>query len=117
VIEVLLADNPQLQEFFGTAGGDLLVEGFLGTVLLLLSLLATGYAVTAALRLPGEEGAGRAEPLLATALKWRRARGSVGLTLGRFGGGLVEGAAGRRMGVGGSSSCGGVGLAGAVFRQ
>ena len=75
-VEEFLAENPQLQEFFGAGENGALVDAFLGTVMLLLGLLATGFATSAALRSRSEEGHGRAEPLLATALSRRRWAGS-----------------------------------------
>ncbi len=67
-VEGFLADNPQLQEFFGAAGEAAVLDAFLATVLLLLGLLAGGYTLTVTLRSDRDERAGLAEPLLATAL-------------------------------------------------
>jgi ABC-2 type transport system permease protein len=87
-VERFLADSPELAEFFGATEDGAMVEAFLGVVTALLSLLATVYAVTAVLRLRNEEGAGRAEPLLATAIsRWRWAAGHLGIALG--GGALI----------------------------
>lgn len=82
-VEIFLDEAPELQEFFGAAGNGALVEAFLSTVMLLLSLLATGYALAVALRLRSEESAGRAEPLLATAItRWRWASGHLAVAMG-----------------------------------
>ncbi len=67
-VEGFLADNPQLQEFFGAAGDATVVDAFLAMVLLLLGLLAGGYTLTVTLRSHRDEQAGLAEPLLATPL-------------------------------------------------
>lgn len=82
-VETFLDENPQLQDFFGAEEGTALVGAFLSTVMLLLALLTTGYAVAAALRLRTEETAGRAEPLLATAVtRGRWARGHLAVVMG-----------------------------------
>jgi ABC-2 type transport system permease protein len=49
-----------------------LVDAFYATAALMLGLLASGYAISSALRPRGEEDAGRVEALLATALPRRR---------------------------------------------
>lgn len=49
-----------------------LVDAFLASVLLLLGIVAGGFAVQSTLRAHGEEAAGRAEPLLAAALSRTR---------------------------------------------
>ncbi len=86
-VENFLADNPQLQEFFGAGGDRALLDAFLGTVLLLLALLASGFAVTAALQLRTQEVEGLAEPLLATALS--RPRWAAGDLVVALGGGSL----------------------------
>ncbi|WP_020580181.1 ABC transporter permease [Actinopolymorpha alba] len=70
----MVEDNPQLQEIFARMGGrggliDLYLAGIMG----ILGLIASAYAIQAALRLRSEEANLRAEPLLATAvgrLRW-----------------------------------------------
>ncbi|MCC5954107.1 MAG: hypothetical protein JJU45_18575 [Acidimicrobiia bacterium] len=75
------ADNPQLQEFFGT-DDSLIVEAFLSTVVLLLALLATACAITAVLSMRREENDGQAEPVLATAVsRTRWATGHLAVAL------------------------------------
>ena len=72
-VEAFLEEAPQLHDVFGADGVGALLDAFLSTVMLLLALLATGYAISAALRPRGEEAAGRAEPLLVTGtsrLRW-----------------------------------------------
>jgi ABC-2 type transport system permease protein len=74
--------NEDFGEMITTLGGDP-VDGFLGTMLMLLALLAGGFTVSSVLRLPSEETAGRAEPLLATGLSRRRwAAGGLAVTAG-----------------------------------
>lgn len=53
-------------------GGGGLVDGFYAVAIVLLALLATGFAISSALRPRGEEDDGRLESLLATGLSRRR---------------------------------------------
>ncbi|MFG2007436.1 ABC transporter permease, partial [Spirillospora sp. NPDC048911] len=71
-VEDLVGDNENLREVIARTGGASLTDAFLATEVLLVALIATGYAVQAALRVRGEETALRAEPLLATPLSRRR---------------------------------------------
>lgn len=71
-IEEFAADNEQVQDIIAAAEGGTLLESFLGTMTLMLALLATGCAIQSIMRLRGEEVAGRAEPLLATSLSRTR---------------------------------------------
>ncbi|MEV2268298.1 ABC transporter permease [Nonomuraea africana] len=102
-ITALVTDNPQIAELLARLGGDegTLVDTFFATELGLLGLVAGGYAVNATLRLRAEEQAGRAEPVLATAVpRWRWAAGHLALALagttlilaaGGLGAGLAHG--------------------------
>lgn len=65
-IEEFVSDNSTLQDMLGDA--DTLIDGFMAIVVLMMALLATAYGLTAVLRLRSEETAGRAEPVLATAV-------------------------------------------------
>ena len=64
-MEGIVAESEDLQEWVSTYGADP-TEAFLSLTLLLLSLAAAGCAIASALRIIGEESAGRAEPILAT---------------------------------------------------
>ncbi len=75
-VEAFLDGAPELHGVFGADGAGALLDAFLSTVMLLLALLATGYAISAALRPRSEEVAGRAEPLLATGISRLRWAGS-----------------------------------------
>jgi len=70
----MVADNSNLEDIFTRMGGRTgIVDAYLVSVLSILGLLAAGYAIQATLRLRAEETAGRAEPVLATAvgrLQW-----------------------------------------------
>jgi ABC-2 type transport system permease protein len=69
--EAMMGDNPELQSFLAQVGGASIVDAFLSTALLLLALIASGFAVAAALRPRAEEMAGRAESILtAGASRW-----------------------------------------------
>jgi ABC-2 type transport system permease protein len=70
-VESLVGDSHTTQDLFVQAGGDL-VRGFYATAILMLALLACGFAISSALRPRGEEDGGRIEALLATALGRRQ---------------------------------------------
>jgi ABC-2 type transport system permease protein len=96
-IDTFLEQNPQLVDIFG-AGGDRLLDAFLATVMLLIALSATGFALQATHRLHLEESEGRAEPLLATSLS--RVRWAMShLALSLVGGSVVVCAGGLGLGV------------------
>ncbi len=67
-VEDLVGDNDALREVIARAGGASLTDSYLSTSLLMMALIATGYAVQSALRPRGEETGLRAEPVLATRL-------------------------------------------------
>jgi ABC-2 type transport system permease protein len=93
-IEAFLAENPRLEDILAGADGGL-VDAFLATVVRIIALLATGYALSAALRLRSEETEGRAEPLLATPLpRTRWVAGHLWVALGGSTAVLLAGAAG-----------------------
>jgi len=66
----LVGDSETSQDLFLQGSSDL-VDGFYATSLLMLSLIACGFAISSALRPRGEEEGGRLESLLATALRRR----------------------------------------------
>jgi ABC-2 type transport system permease protein len=71
----MVADIPQLAKAVG-ASGDL-DDSFAAASAMYFALCAAGFAVASVLRLRGEESAGRAELVLATALDRRRLLGSA----------------------------------------
>ncbi len=80
-MRTMLESNPAIAELFAVSGGDP-VETFLATGFALLAVVAGAFAVSSALRLHAEEGAGRAEWLLATGMsRTRWALGSLTVTL------------------------------------
>ncbi|TFV62723.1 ABC transporter permease [Geodermatophilus sp. DF01-2] len=79
-VETLFADNPEARAFLPDAGS--LVDAWFATTLATTALLAAGHAVSSVLRARGEEAAGRAEPVLATATgraAWLGGHGTVAL--------------------------------------
>ena len=69
-----IASSPGIEEMFRkmSGGQGSLLETFLGTELRVLAIGVGAYGITTALRLRSEEGAGRAEVVLATAVgRWR----------------------------------------------
>jgi len=66
-VEDMVRENPDLRNLLAATGstGDL-VDSFLGTAIMALALVSTGFTIASVLRMRGEESAGRAEPVLAT---------------------------------------------------
>ncbi|MPZ89666.1 MAG: ABC transporter permease [Nitriliruptorales bacterium] len=71
-VERFITDNPQMLEFFAQAEGPSLIHAFLATIVSFWAMVASVYAILAALRLRSEENAGRAEPVLSTAVSRAR---------------------------------------------
>lgn len=96
--EALLADNPEMADFFAQFGERSLTDAFLATSMLMLALIGSGATISAVLRLRGEEMAGRVDALLATPLPRQRwmlghlAVASAGTVLVMVSGGLATGA-------------------------
>ena len=107
----LLGDNEATNEIM-IRGGGTLVDGFYAVSIVLLGLMAAGFAVSSALRPRTEEDAGRVEGLLATTLTrpgWLGAHTAMTI----LGAVVVVLAAGLGLGVGYALT---VGDAGAVSR-
>ncbi|MFA1544964.1 ABC transporter permease [Actinomadura chokoriensis] len=70
----MVKDDPDLAEIFTRLGGrTAITDAYFASVMGMLGLIASAYAVSATLRLRTEEAGQRAEPLLATAtgrLRW-----------------------------------------------
>lgn len=69
-VEDLVGDSQTSRDLVAQGGADL-VDGFYATMMMMLALVAAGFAISSALRPRGEEDAGRVETLLATALRRR----------------------------------------------
>jgi ABC-2 type transport system permease protein len=65
-VENMVRDNPTIARYLERASGVSLVDSFLATSLLLMSLAAGGFAVASALRTRAEETGQRLESVLAT---------------------------------------------------
>ncbi len=70
-VEDLVGDNETLRDVIARTGGASLTDSYLSTSLLMMALIATGYAIQSALRLRSEETGLRAEPVLATPVSRR----------------------------------------------
>ena len=93
-IDDFVGDNESIQDVIARRGGSL-IDSFLATSLLILSLVAAAFGVQATLRLRGEETAGRAEVVLSSAVS--RAQWAASHLAVAFGGSalaLVAGGAG-----------------------
>jgi ABC-2 type transport system permease protein len=94
----LIGDSQYSRDVFGQGGGSL-VDSFYAVAALLLALIAAGFAISSALRLRGEEDAGRTEALMSAPLsRWRWALSHLTVTV--LGSVVVVAAAGLGMGLG-----------------
>jgi ABC-2 type transport system permease protein len=94
----LMGDSQMTRDLFAQGGGAL-VDAFYATAILMLAMMACGYAVSSAIRPRHDEDEGRVEVLLATGLsrqRWLLAQ--VLLTVA--GSALVLAAAGLGLGIG-----------------
>ncbi|HET6634607.1 MAG TPA: ABC transporter permease [Streptomyces sp.] len=102
-IDDVIGDLDALQDQLAALGGRTVAEAFASTVMVVIAVVASVHVVMAALRPRAEEGAGRAEPLLATGLsrtRWAASHlavatvgGTAVLVLGGLGFGLTGSAA------------------------
>ncbi|MBA9005198.1 ABC transporter permease [Thermomonospora cellulosilytica] len=101
-IEDMLRDSPGLRDIFTRMGGQAgLLDAYFSSSMNVLGLIASAYAVSAALRLRSEEASLHAEPLLATPvgrLRWAAshltftlAGPAAAMTVGGLVAGLVHG--------------------------
>jgi ABC-2 type transport system permease protein len=67
-IDDMARDNPSLVKYLEATGSASLTDSYFSTTLLIMAVLAAGFAVSSALRMRSEESAGRLEALLATGL-------------------------------------------------
>jgi ABC-2 type transport system permease protein len=82
----LLDTSSSIADVLGAHGADV-TDAYFAGVLLLAALIATGYTISSALRLGGEENTGHSEILLSTALP--RARWAAGHLMIAFAGSAV----------------------------
>ena len=94
----LVGDSDLAENLVGRTGGAGLTDSFFASILLIMAMIGSVYAVQSALRMRSEEQGGRVEPLLATAIsRWRWAGAQVLVTLA--GAALVLAACGLGVGV------------------
>lgn len=75
----MMRDNQAVADVFSrVGGGGAVTDAYLAGTMTLFGLAAAGYAIQATLKLRAEEAAGRAEPVLATAV------GRIGWALGHL---------------------------------
>jgi len=98
-VEDLVEDNDQLREIFARVGGVELVDSFYASSLLILALIGTGFTIQSTLRARGEESAGRAAVVLATATS-RASFGGSHLAVALAGSALLLAAGGVGEGIG-----------------
>jgi len=107
-VEDLVEDNDQLREILARVGGVELVDSFYASSLLILALIGTGFTIQSTLRARGEESAGRAAVVLATATS-RVSFGASHLAVALAGSVLLLAAGGLGEGIGVLLSTGDVG--------
>lgn len=71
-VEQMLADNPDLAEYFAQVEGASILDSYLAYTLLLGAMLTSGFAVASVLRQRTEEATGRTELVLSTPLPRHR---------------------------------------------
>jgi ABC-2 type transport system permease protein len=67
-VQEMARDNPTLERYLEATGQGSLTETYLSSMLLIMSLLSAGFAVSSALRLRPDETSGRLELLLSTGM-------------------------------------------------
>jgi ABC-2 type transport system permease protein len=81
-IDDMARDNPTLVKYLEATGAASLTDSYFSTMLLIMAVVAAGFAVSSVLRLRSEETSGRLEVLLATGLtRTRWLLGSLVVTL------------------------------------
>ncbi|MFI7679231.1 ABC transporter permease [Actinophytocola sp. NPDC049390] len=109
--EDMLAGIDVFSDVIAEIGGASVAESFASMVMVIMAIIASVYVVMAALRPRAEENAGRAEPVLATALSRTRWLGSH-LVVVLIGSVVMLLAAGLGIGLSGASSMGDAAMAG-----
>jgi len=107
-IEQYVKDNDALRDLLAKAGTASFTDAFLGRSILLLAVVAGGFAVQSALRARGEEVSQRAEVMLATPVSRVRWLGAYAL-VASGGSAIVLVAGGLGIGVSAAAATGDVG--------
>ncbi len=68
----MVESNPTVAEFLAAAGGGSIVDSYFAVMLLIIAVIVSAFTVGSALRVRGEEIAGRMESLLATPVSRQR---------------------------------------------
>jgi ABC-2 type transport system permease protein len=68
-IATTLGNNPMFERLMGSQGADSFVDAFIAAVVSVLAIFATGFGVSAILRMRSEEADGRAELLLSASVR------------------------------------------------
>jgi ABC-2 type transport system permease protein len=113
-VDTLFRDNQQAQAFFPGMSSAGLVDAYLATIFSIDALLAGAFGVSSVLRAHGEEAAGRAEPVLATATSRTAWLGSH-VTVALLGSGLMVAASGAGTALVRAVSIGNAGTFGPLF--
>jgi ABC-2 type transport system permease protein len=111
--EDMLAGIEAFEDMIAAIGGASIAESFASMVLVIMAIIASVYVVMAALRPRAEENAGRAAPVLATAVSRIRWLGSH-LVVVVIGSVVMLLAAGLGIGLSGASSTGDSSMTGAL---
>jgi ABC-2 type transport system permease protein len=111
--EDMLAGIDVFQDAIAEIGGSTVAESFASMIMVIVAIIASVYVVLAALRARAEENAGRAEPVLATAVSRIRWLASH-LVVVMIGSAVMMLAAGLGFGVSGAASTGDTALVGTL---
>jgi ABC-2 type transport system permease protein len=104
-VDDLVADSPEIAEVLVQLEGVDLTDAFFSSAMTMLALISAGFAISAALRLRGEERAGRVEAVLATPTsRWSWAASHLAVAV--VGTVLVMAAAGLGTGLGYAAAAG-----------
>ncbi|MBN2623505.1 MAG: hypothetical protein JXA83_09060 [Acidimicrobiales bacterium] len=95
-VDDIIGDNEEMAEIITQAGGEI-TDSYFASSLLMLAVIAGGFAISSSLRMRSEETAGRAEPLLASHLS-RTAWMASHMTVAALGSLAIVAAAGIGMG-------------------
>lgn len=97
-VEEMIEENPVMADFLAQMQGASLTDAYFATSFSMMAMMASGFAISAVLRLRSEEQAGRSEVLLAGPLP--RTRWATGhLLVAVVGSALVVGAGGLGLGL------------------
>ncbi|HEX7094233.1 MAG TPA: hypothetical protein VF183_00015 [Acidimicrobiales bacterium] len=82
-IDDMLEDNPEYADFLAQFEGASLTDSYFATAMVMLAIIAAGFAISSTLQLRAEESGGRAEPILAGPIsrpRWAAAHLAIAVT-------------------------------------